>query len=110
VTTPEEVDELEVRVGNGTQWLAGVATVSLGLPHHDPGSRFHCWWQAGFTPATPLPAHEGTPEVKANWITYYKARQVWERLCRKLDVYERAGLSRTLPTAIDWKPESGVRT
>ena len=94
-----EVAALEIRVGNGLQWLAD----------HDPGSRFHCWWQAGFTPATPLPAHEGTPEVKADWVAYYKARQVFERLDRKLEAYEREGLSKTIPVAVKWAPAGSVR-
>lgn len=97
--TDEEVRALEVRYGNGLQWLAD----------HDPGSRFHCWWQAGFTPATPLPAHESTPEVAEAWKAYYKARVTFEKLDRMLTAHEVAGRSGAIPQAIKWMPAGSVR-
>lgn len=87
--SPEERDALEQRVANGIVWL----------DEHDPGSRFHTWWQAGLTATSPLPAQEGTPEVKAAWVEYFERRRLWERLYARL---EAAGPRPE--TVLPWQP------
>lgn len=91
--TPDELNALGVRVGNGTQWLAD----------HDPGGRFHTWWQAGLTPLSPLPAQEATPEIRAEWTDYFRRRQLWEQLERRLSAAEQRAASYPA-TVIEWQP------
>lgn len=91
--TPDEVAALEIRVANGITWL----------DQHDPKGSFHVWWQAGLTPATPLPAHEATPEIRAAWIDYYGRRRLWEQLERKLAAAEQRDETRPV-TVVAWQP------
>jgi len=96
--SPAEVTALAERVGNGLAWLAD----------HDPTGRFYAWWQVGFTPLSRLPAHEATPEVVAEWVAWYKAKVVYDRLDRQLAKEEARGTV-PLPWALPWVPGSAVR-
>lgn len=89
---PDDLAQLEQRVGAATTWLA----------EHDPGSRFHAWWQAGLTPLSPLPAHEATPEVRAAWAEYFRWRGLYEKLESQLSRAEHRGKA-ALPEAVHWQ-------
>jgi hypothetical protein len=96
--TAEEVKALEVRVGNGIEWLS----------EHDPHGRFYAWWQAGLTPISPLPAHEATPEVREQWQAWYAAKVTFDKLDRRLAVIEERH-PQLLSWPAGWKPASAVR-
>jgi hypothetical protein len=95
--TPEAQAQLEQRVGNGTAWLA----------QHDPGSRFHAWFQAGLNSLSILPAHEATPEVREQWLAYYPQRILWEKLERQLSIVEERERQQPQVSVIPWVGERG---
>ena len=96
--TPDEISALQTRVGNGLEWLSS----------HDPHGSFYAWWQAGLTPLSLLPAHEATPEVREQWVAWYNAKLVWDKLDKKLAYEEDRGHA-PLPWGLPWVPERAVR-
>lgn len=94
--TPEGMDRLAERVGNGMAWLS----------EHDPKGNFYAWFQAGLTPASVMPAQDdGTKEAYTEW---YRAKLVYDRLETQLSRLENRGY-KGLTWPIGWKPASEVR-
>lgn len=77
--TPEDLAALQTRVANGIRWL----------DEHDPGGRFHLWFEAGLTPASRMPAHEDDAETMAAWREYFPQRRKWEQLSARLEAVDR---------------------
>lgn len=76
--TPE-LEALQIRVGNGIEWLV----------QHDPSGAFHFWFEAGLTPLSPMPAHDGADDdTRERWRAYYNARVIYERLEAELMALE----------------------
>jgi hypothetical protein len=70
-TIPEpsaELARLYERIERGIAWLS----------EHDPQSAFHLWFEGRILPTSPMPAQ--SPEVKAAYTDYYRARVQWEQL------------------------------
>ena len=88
----DELVRLQERVEAGTVWLA----------EHDPGSRFHLWFEAGLTPVSRMPGHEGDVDLRADWRAYFGARQTFEKLDRELARLE--GRRPTVVGTIQWQP------
>jgi hypothetical protein len=91
-----ELARLSERVGKGTEWLRD----------NDPRSRFHTWFQAGLTPASPRGRHDAATWTA--WETYYKARLIWEALMARLEKEEKRRLPAQLPSP-GWQPARSVR-
>lgn len=92
----DQLHALGLRIEKGTEWLVV----------NDPGSRFHLWFQAGLTPASPRGLHDDVTWVA--WKVYYDARLLWERLMSILETEEKRRLPAQLgPTR--WKPANKVR-
>jgi hypothetical protein len=94
--TPEEMDALATRVGNGMQWLAD----------NDPVGAFYAWWQTGLTPATPMPAQD--PETMEAWRNWYRQKERYDRLELALSRAESRGY-RGLTWPMGWVPEGATR-
>lgn len=77
MTLEEAIAILEQRIERGTTWLQ----------EHDPGSRFHFWYQAGLTDRSPIKAHDA--DTIAAWRMYYRQRVRWEELNQQLANLER---------------------
>lgn len=93
--------DLNERVAKGIQWLVD----------NDERSRFHIWFGAGLTPVSPMPAHEGTPEVRSAYDVYYRARVLWERLMSRLEAEDRRRGADVRPAIFIefWSPKDQVR-
>ncbi len=72
-----KLEELYRRVANGIVWLQ----------EHDPTGRFHLWYTARLTPASPMPAQDEAS--KEEWRTYYSARVQFEKLWAAMEREEK---------------------
>lgn len=101
--TPDEVAKLQERVGNGLQWLSD----------NDPTGAFYAWFQTGLTPVSRIPKWEELPadeqeRLRGEWAAWYKAKQTYDQLDRRLAALEERGLA-PLPWALPWVPQTAVR-
>jgi hypothetical protein len=100
VAEPTELEVVADRVDKGIAWLSS----------HDPRGRFYSWWQAGLTPLSRLPAHEGTPEVAVEWGEWYRAKATWDKLYRRLEqLSDEPSTPPTLPWQVGWTPAETAR-
>jgi hypothetical protein len=68
----QSIDELEARWVAGVEWLTA----------HDESGAFHFWYTAGIRPEHKKPVQ--SDERSRAYKVYYDARELWERLDRRL--------------------------
>lgn len=66
------IDEVEDRIAKGITWLTD----------HDQSGAFHFWYESGIKPRDQKPSQ---PEERVRlYEEYYNARELWEKLWRRL--------------------------
>lgn len=94
--TPEDMDRLAERVGNGLTWLS----------EHDPKGNLYAWFQAGLTPASVMPSQSA--EVREAYAEWYRAKLIYDKLEDRLSKLEGRGY-KGLTWPIGWVPAGAVR-
>lgn len=99
----ETLAKLQERVGNGMQWLSD----------HDPTGTFYAWFQVGLTPRSRIPKWEhgdvDEAQLRQEWTDWFKAKQTYDGLERRLAALEERAPNQGLPWALPWVPASAVR-